>query len=217
MYQKKTNRLKRKFFKKANNNFYPEAPNYAKAEDTFEEPVLMKGGKAFQKALQSRDKYLDLARDAQMSGDRVGAENYFQHADHFNRLILTASSPYNERPTEARPRHHRSSYSRSNSTYHQEREGENHETKDALPDANPASMLADMPAVEPREVREREPREQSRPRYHRSSYNRRSNSSYQQAREGDSPKNNDAEAASKAPSVVAERSEASENNLKNNE
>jgi Domain of unknown function (DUF4167) len=36
------------------------------------------------------DKYLQLARDSHSSGDRVMAENYLQHAEHYNRLIATA-------------------------------------------------------------------------------------------------------------------------------
>jgi hypothetical protein len=34
------------------------------------------------------DKYLSLARDALSSGDPVLAENYLQHAEHYNRIIL---------------------------------------------------------------------------------------------------------------------------------
>ena len=36
------------------------------------------------------EKYLQLARDAHSSGDRVMAENYLQHAEHYNRIIATA-------------------------------------------------------------------------------------------------------------------------------
>ncbi len=36
------------------------------------------------------DKYTQLARDAQASGDIVMAENYLQHAEHYNRIILAA-------------------------------------------------------------------------------------------------------------------------------
>ncbi len=36
------------------------------------------------------EKYLQLARDAQASGDPVAAENYFQHAEHYFRLIAAA-------------------------------------------------------------------------------------------------------------------------------
>jgi len=34
------------------------------------------------------EKYQALARDAQSSGDRIGSENYLQHAEHYFRLIL---------------------------------------------------------------------------------------------------------------------------------
>jgi hypothetical protein len=34
------------------------------------------------------EKYLALARDAQSAGDRVLAENYLQHAEHYNRIIM---------------------------------------------------------------------------------------------------------------------------------
>ena len=33
------------------------------------------------------DKYVQLARDAQSSGDPISAENYLQHAEHYYRLI----------------------------------------------------------------------------------------------------------------------------------
>ncbi|HLS58339.1 MAG TPA: DUF4167 domain-containing protein, partial [Paracoccaceae bacterium] len=33
------------------------------------------------------DKYLVLARDAQVSGDRVAAESFLQHAEHYTRLL----------------------------------------------------------------------------------------------------------------------------------
>jgi hypothetical protein len=35
------------------------------------------------------EKYIMLARDAQSSGDPVLAENYLQHAEHYNRIIMT--------------------------------------------------------------------------------------------------------------------------------
>lgn len=41
-------------------------------------------------AQQIADKYTTLARDAHSSGDRVMAENYLQHAEHYNRLIAAA-------------------------------------------------------------------------------------------------------------------------------
>ena len=44
-------------------------------------------------ANQIYDKYLALARDASSSGDRVKAENYLQHAEHYFRLIRSLQPP----------------------------------------------------------------------------------------------------------------------------
>ena len=41
-------------------------------------------------ALQVADKYAQLARDAQSSGDRVMAESFFQHAEHYYRIVAAA-------------------------------------------------------------------------------------------------------------------------------
>lgn len=38
-------------------------------------------------AWQVHEKYLALARDASASGDRITAENYLQHAEHYFRII----------------------------------------------------------------------------------------------------------------------------------
>ncbi|MDP6604116.1 MAG: DUF4167 domain-containing protein [Rhodospirillales bacterium] len=38
-------------------------------------------------AQQVLDRYLALARDAHTSGDRVASESYYQHADHYHRLV----------------------------------------------------------------------------------------------------------------------------------
>lgn len=43
-------------------------------------------------AQQIAEKYTNLARDAQSAGDRVIAENYLQHAEHYNRIIAAAQA-----------------------------------------------------------------------------------------------------------------------------
>ena len=48
-------------------------------------------------AQQIAEKYMNLARDAQSVGDNVIAENYFQHAEHYNRIIATAQAQMQER------------------------------------------------------------------------------------------------------------------------
>jgi hypothetical protein len=42
------------------------------------------------------EKYSQLARDAQASGDPVAAENYFQHAEHYYRIIAAAQEQLRE-------------------------------------------------------------------------------------------------------------------------
>lgn len=44
------------------------------------------------------DKYLTLARDQLSSGDRVTAENYLQHAEHYFRLMQAAQKAQGPRP-----------------------------------------------------------------------------------------------------------------------
>jgi len=41
------------------------------------------------------EKYLQLARDAQSSGDSVMAENYLQHAEHYFRIVSSAQQALN--------------------------------------------------------------------------------------------------------------------------
>ena len=59
------------------------------------------------------EKYLQLARDANSSGDRVMAENYLQHAEHYYRIMAAAAAQQaqyqaqqaaqNPRPVEGQP------------------------------------------------------------------------------------------------------------------
>ena len=47
------------------------------------------------------EKYTTLARDALSNGDTVMAENYFQHAEHYNRIVAAAQQQSKERAEEA--------------------------------------------------------------------------------------------------------------------
>jgi hypothetical protein len=42
------------------------------------------------------EKYIQLARDAQASGDPIAAENYYQHAEHYYRVIASAQEQYRQ-------------------------------------------------------------------------------------------------------------------------
>lgn len=46
------------------------------------------------------DKYLQLAGDAQSQGDSVTAENYFQHAEHYLRIVAAAQAAREQRQAE---------------------------------------------------------------------------------------------------------------------
>lgn len=43
-------------------------------------------------AQQIYEKYLALARDAMAAGDRIATENYFQHAEHYLRVIMASDN-----------------------------------------------------------------------------------------------------------------------------
>jgi hypothetical protein len=48
-------------------------------------------------AQQVVEKYLALARDASSTGDRIMAENYFQHAEHYLRLLNSIGGTFEPR------------------------------------------------------------------------------------------------------------------------
>ena len=50
-------------------------------------------GKARGNPQQSVEKYLTLARDAASSGDPISAENYYQYADHYYRMVMANRPP----------------------------------------------------------------------------------------------------------------------------
>jgi hypothetical protein len=44
-------------------------------------------------ALKQKERYMNMAKDAAMNGDIVLAENYYQYADHFHRLVVQHAPP----------------------------------------------------------------------------------------------------------------------------
>src|ERR1700731_4512583 len=49
------------------------------------------------------EKYVQLARDARSSGDPVAAENYYQHAEHYFRLIAAAQEQFRQNQPQPHP------------------------------------------------------------------------------------------------------------------
>jgi hypothetical protein len=68
-------------------NRRPSTPNRNQTFDSNGPDVRIRGN-----ASQVYEKYLNLARDATASGDRVLAESYFQHAEHYYRIIAAAQA-----------------------------------------------------------------------------------------------------------------------------
>ncbi len=54
-------------------------------------------------AMHIAEKYTSLARDAMASGDIIAAENYLQHAEHYNRIVMAAQTQAQAQPV---PSHH---------------------------------------------------------------------------------------------------------------
>ncbi len=54
-------------------------------------------------AQQILDRYLAMARDAQSSGDSVLAENLFQHAEHYQRLVAQFAPPQAQQQPQPAP------------------------------------------------------------------------------------------------------------------
>lgn len=61
-------------------------------------------------AQQLFEKYLQLGRDATSGGDRVMAEGYFQHAEHYFRILNAMSQAQQAAPAQQQQGHQRGRY-----------------------------------------------------------------------------------------------------------
>ncbi len=82
-------------------------------------------------AQQLFEKYLQLGRDATSSGDRVMAEGYFQHAEHYFR-ILNAIAQAAQQSQASQPSHHNNQRNR----HQQEGEQDGRDNGDTQPVVN---------------------------------------------------------------------------------
>ena len=78
------------------NNFRRHERNFKSNNDRSKFTSSFKNSENFQIKIPGRnnhnaskliDKYNDLAREALSAGDKILSENYFQHADHFTRIL----------------------------------------------------------------------------------------------------------------------------------
>ena len=69
-------------FHNQNQNRGPRPPHRSQTFDSNGPNVKIRGN-----AYQVYERYLALAREAQSSGDRIAAENFYQHAEHYFRVM----------------------------------------------------------------------------------------------------------------------------------
>ena len=78
------------------NNFRKNDRNFKSNSERPKFNSSFTGGDKFQRKIPGRnnhnaskliEKYSNLAREALSSGDKILSENYFQHADHFTRIL----------------------------------------------------------------------------------------------------------------------------------
>ena len=83
------NNNRRNNFRRNDRNFKPngDRPKYGSNFSNSENFQRKVPGRNNHNASKLIEKYNDLARDALTSGDKILSENYFQHADHFTRIL----------------------------------------------------------------------------------------------------------------------------------
>ncbi len=113
------------------------------------------------------EKYITLARDSLSSGDIVMAENYLQHAEHYNRIIMShreqqqlqQENQNNRNNNRSQQQQHNGGYSYNNNEPKVADGGDNQ-----LSEENSVAIRGNEPQPHINEGREREPRENTRTR-----------------------------------------------------
>ena len=84
----RNNNTRRNSFRRNDRNFKVGSDrnkyNNFSNNDSFQRKLL---GRNNQNASKLVEKYNNLAREALSTGDKILSENYFQHADHFTRVL----------------------------------------------------------------------------------------------------------------------------------
>lgn len=77
-----------------NNGNRPRLPNRIQTFDSSGPNIKIRGN-----AYQVFERYIALAREAASAGDRIAAENYYQHAEHYFRIMnADGQNPMHQRP-----------------------------------------------------------------------------------------------------------------------
>ena len=108
------NNVRRNNFRRNDRNFKSNAdrPKFGSNYSNNENFKRKAPGRNNHNASKLIEKYNDLAREASSNGDKILSENYFQHADHFTRIL-------NEQESQRRARFSDSKSAESNSDVEQ--------------------------------------------------------------------------------------------------
>ncbi len=109
------------------------------------------------------DKYTTLARDCLSNGDRVIAENYLQHAEHYNRIVAAAQQQADERAAEMAARNPQPDVDNNNNTDNQATASSNNNEEGAV-NANGKAEVGDQNAEVEAAPKERKNTRNRRPR-----------------------------------------------------
>jgi hypothetical protein len=81
-----------------NNPNRPRGPHRQQTFDSNGPNVKIRGS-----AYQVFERYIALAREASASGDRIAAENFYQHAEHYYRIMTANGEHYGQAPRPTTP------------------------------------------------------------------------------------------------------------------
>ena len=95
------------------------------------------------------DKYNQLARDAQLSNDRVAAENFQQHAEHYLRMLAEAQREMEARREQHEQQRRDQRESRENRDQRDQRDQRRDGAAAEVPQAPPEPPQPDLPIAEP--------------------------------------------------------------------
>ena len=100
------------------------------------------------------EKYLQLGRDAMSSADRVMAESYFQHAEHYFRILnaMNQAAQLQGQTNGAGPQRRQPYESQGNEPQSAEQPGAEQDDEDDAPTPQGAGGAAAEPPAEPREI-----------------------------------------------------------------
>src|SRR5262245_5050060 len=119
------------------------------------------------------EKYLQLARDAQASGDPVTAENHYQHAEHYFRLIAAAQEQFRQQNPYYQPQQQGAAVEGNRDD---QLEGDDDESGQPMPmQGQPNFGSQQQPQYQPREQPQphggqSQPQQGGRPQYQQPSY-----------------------------------------------